>query len=416
MPRNICKDKKEFFRTVLESLRDTDSDYKDDYEKFEDIPKKKWKSVLDEYIYDIVYSENVIDGEKNVNVDCENVGEGGEYTKGGLKGLKSLSTGELFYAFDCGGDWEISVNAVIYVEDGKVKFYVPEKGNNFNEKFKCAYGSEPEGSVDANDFNNHYEERLKNRIDKEAELKDIENFFHNDGQASEMLNELEKLTSKLKNIVETREEVFKSEWKGLYFVNTSVWCMRQGRNGNPDTIAANSSNSYPNVFKTYEEAIDYVHTMMMVNHNDQLHNWDKFKEKISIVNSGDAPEHATGYVHRPMENGVERFEGFDVSGHYPCLIDDFIITERPVNAVKNNYDDGSVSSQESTVLEPVQLQHFIKGEKATEFTKQQEEEHQKDVNRIVDEMGGLEGLFDSDQKKELDKMKDLLGWDDEDEK
>ena len=38
------------------------------------------------------------------------------------------------------------------------------------------------------------------------------------------------------------------------------------------------------------------------------------------------------------------------------------------------------------------------------------------MNRIVDEMGGLEGLFDSDQKKELDKMKDLLGWDDEDEK
>ncbi len=404
--RSICKNRKEFFRTVLESLRDTDSDYNEEYGSFDDIPCKEWLNVLEEYISDVLY-ENIT--EKNVDVDFENIGYGGEFTKGGLKGMKKLSTGELFYCLDCGGDWEVPVNAIIYVEDGKVKFHVPERGNNFDVENKCAYGSEnsSESSLLA-------DENMDNVLDKGEELKEIEEFFH--GGDSNAPEELKNLKKQIDSILEARKEAFSNTVvNGCYCVTTSIWCMRQGRNGKSNTVCANSSNAYPNVFKTYDEAIEYVHVMMMVNHNDQLHNWDKFKERISIIEDPDeVPEHVVGYVHHPMANGVERFEGFDISGQYPCLFDDFIITKRSVKALKTEYSDDSVS-QSSMEIEPVQLQHFIKGEKASEFTAQEHEEHQKDMNRIVDEMGGLESLFSDAQKKELDKIKDLLGWDDEEE-
>ena len=407
MAGNICKDRKEFFKTVLESLRGTDSGYCNEYEDFDSIPRKEWQGVLEEYVGDVLY-ENIT--EKNVDVDFENVGDGGQFTNGGLKGLKKLSTGELFYCFDCGGDWEVPVNAIIYVEDGKVKFHVPERGNNFDVEHKCAYGSEnsDESSLLA-------DENMDNKIDRDEEMKEIEEFLHRSDSEGDAPEELKSLRKQVDSIIGARNEAFSNtDANGCYCVTTSVWCMRQGSNGKPSTICANSSNAYPNVFKTYDEALEYVHVMMMVNHNDKLHNWDKFKERISMVDGTDAiPEHAVGYVHHPMANGVERFEGFDVSGQYPCLLDDFIITKRSVKALKNGYSNGSIE-QSSLEIEPIQAQHFIKGETVSEFTAQEQDEHQKDMDRIVGEMGGIESLFKDGNKSEFDRMKSMLGWDDED--
>ncbi len=162
--KRICKDKREFFRTALESIRGTNSCYNEDYPSFDSIPECEWNDVLGTYLQEVLY---VNISSKNIDVDFENVGHGGEYTHGGLDGLMSLETGELFYCFDCGGDWECPVNAVIYVDDGKVKFHVPEKGNNFNARTKCAYGNETDNAVEAVD------RHLENRIDREAELEDI---------------------------------------------------------------------------------------------------------------------------------------------------------------------------------------------------------------------------------------------------
>ena len=402
---SICKDKKEFFRTVLESLRDTYSEYCEEYDSFDAIPRNQWKSILDEYVSDVLY-ENI--QEKNVMVDFENVGEGGEFTNGGLKGLKRLATGEYFYCFDCGGDWEVPVNAIIYVEDGVVKFHVPERGNDFDSENMVAY--------DNND-------REASKIDKNEELKEIEEFMHGRGsdgrgvletEHDKLQKELDGVKNQLESILGARKEAFASNDVNLcYCVTTSVWCIRQGRNGKPNTMCANSSNSYPNAFKTYDEAVDYVHVMMMVNHNDKLHNWDAFKERISIVEGNDAvPDHGIGYVHYPMSNGVERFEGFDISGAYPCLIDDFVITRRSVKTLENDYSDGSVA-QSSMKVEPIQANHYIKGEKMSEFTPHEQEEHQKDMDRIVDEMGGIESMFAGEQNGEFDKMKDILGWDED---
>ena len=156
----IVKDEKEFFRTVLESLRGTGSEYCEEHGSFDGIPVDEWESVLDEYVSDVLY-ENI--QEKNVMVDFENVGVGGEFTDGGLKGFKRLATGECFYCFDCGGDWQVPVNAIIYVEDGEVRFHVPERGNDFDSENMMAYGN--------NDMNS-------GKIDKIEELKEIEEFMH----------------------------------------------------------------------------------------------------------------------------------------------------------------------------------------------------------------------------------------------
>lgn len=403
---SICKDEREFFRTVLESLRGTDSEYCEEHGIFDEIPRTEWESVLDDYVSDVLY-ENI--QEKNVMVDFENVGEGGEFTNGGLKGLKRLATGEYFYCFDCGGDWEVPVNAIIYVEDGEVKFHVPERGNDFDSENMVAYDNNG---------------RNAGKIDKNEELKEIEEFLHRrarDGRcateegADKLMKELNGVKNQLEGILGARKGVFASnDVNCCYCVTMSVWCVRKGRNGKPNTMCANSSNSYPNAFKTYDEAVDYVHAMMMANHNDKLHNWNAFKERISIVDEKDdvPPVHGIGYVHYPMMDGVERFEGFDVGGAYPCLVDDFIIARRSVKTLENDCSDGFVA-QSSMKVEPVQVDHCIKSEKISEFTPREQEEHQKDMDWIVDEMSGIESMFAGDGNGEFDKMKDILGWDED---
>lgn len=169
MKKDICKDKREFFRVALESLRGTGSEYCSEYKDFDSIPESQWEDTLNTYLQEVL-CVNI--ASKNVDVDFENVDSGGEYTRGGLDGLMELDTGELFYCFDCGGDWECPVNAMIYVEDGRVKFHVPEKGNNFNVEKKCAYGNE-----DDDEAEERAQEKLDVPIDRKAELLEISEFL-----------------------------------------------------------------------------------------------------------------------------------------------------------------------------------------------------------------------------------------------
>lgn len=198
----------------------------------------------------------------------------------------------------------------------------------------------------------------------------------------------------------------------FYFVSSSTWCMRYGRNGQPSTVSSHSSD-YENVFATYKEALDYVHLVMMIHHHSVIHDWDKFSKQITVIEDGmdvDSSVKTQGYVHHKMRNGIERFEGYDASGQYPCLIDDIIITKRRVIATELKYDGDKVAETTGLKLVPVQNLHNIVEKKVSEFTEEQQEEHQKDMNRIVDEMGGLDELFDSDQQREYDRMKEMLGW------
>lgn len=82
-----------------------------------------------------------------VNVDFENV-ELIEAFEGALDGGHDFDTiqGIPVVWAACGGDWEYPVAFCFYLgEDGNVHGYVPPKGNTYNTKERCAFGSENDG-------------------------------------------------------------------------------------------------------------------------------------------------------------------------------------------------------------------------------------------------------------------------------
>lgn len=166
--RNICKNKQEFFKTIIQHLIDN-GNVEDElkYKSASEVPENKYIPIINRYLSEIVTS---IKGWKNIEVDFENIGKGGEFRNGGLNGLFKFDSGEYVYGFDCGGDWEAPVNAIIYVEDNQVKFYVPERGNVYCITEFCAWGSQ------------HCErDRVYNdeETDMFLELEDIKDYFHN---------------------------------------------------------------------------------------------------------------------------------------------------------------------------------------------------------------------------------------------
>ena len=167
--RNICKDKKEWFRVVFETYIKGEGSIEgkdQDYTSFESIPEDEWEDILERNLQYIV---RYVDW-KNINVDDENVVTGGCFTDGGISGMNKLETGEIFYGFDLGGDWEIPVNAILYVEDGVLSFYAPECGNNYCISEWCAWSSQKDEITEAHE---------DDKLDAELELKDIEDYFHN---------------------------------------------------------------------------------------------------------------------------------------------------------------------------------------------------------------------------------------------
>lgn len=323
MSRNICKDKKQFFKTVLESVRNADSDYCTEYEKFEDIPRSKWKHVLEEYLYDIVYSETAINS-KNINVDCENVGMGGEYIKGGLKGLCKISTGELFYAFDCGGDWEEPVNAILYVEDEKVKFYAPERGNNFCIEHMCAWGSQPDSD------NNDNESHVK-KIDRDAELKDIEDYFHNRKEGEHSMLSQSDNEPKNNDTMENEEKSLLSSRTTYCVTMNTIVLKTDGREIYP-RHSATVCHFVENVEEARKMALGFLYDLYCKEAKEPVEE-DVFTvnpgKYISIIENGDKPKYgdSLGFVHIKSD-GVEQWQGYDTCGNYPCLIADIIITTK----------------------------------------------------------------------------------------
>ena len=115
-----------------------------------------------------LYKTKIIDDLRKINFDFENVsatGEGdsccvcrgkrsGKDDLKGLWGFNTLPNGLSFLGIQAGGDWEIPVFFIIYWDGKRLRGYVPNNGNTFNEKTKAAYGNEqdydlPEEECDA---------------------------------------------------------------------------------------------------------------------------------------------------------------------------------------------------------------------------------------------------------------------------
>jgi hypothetical protein len=57
-------------------------------------------------------------------------------------GYRELKPGFHVFFVNAGGDWEFPVCFIFYWGDGKLRAYIPEDGNAWNKREKCAYGSE----------------------------------------------------------------------------------------------------------------------------------------------------------------------------------------------------------------------------------------------------------------------------------
>lgn len=57
-------------------------------------------------------------------------------------GYQTLPNGLPVLFVNAGGDWEYPICFCIYWDGKKMRAYIPEDGNIYNKKEKCAYGSE----------------------------------------------------------------------------------------------------------------------------------------------------------------------------------------------------------------------------------------------------------------------------------
>jgi hypothetical protein len=57
-------------------------------------------------------------------------------------GYKEIAPGFHVYFVNAGGDWEYPICYIYYWGQGRLRAYIPENGNAWNKKEKCAYGSD----------------------------------------------------------------------------------------------------------------------------------------------------------------------------------------------------------------------------------------------------------------------------------
>lgn len=82
-------------------------------------------------------------------------------------GYKSLPQSFHIFYVNAGGDWEDPICFIFYWGGRQLRAYIPERGNVWNKKEKCAYGSE-------NDYNNQTKDEDKDRFSLEEMEKDIQ--------------------------------------------------------------------------------------------------------------------------------------------------------------------------------------------------------------------------------------------------
>ena len=465
----ICKDKAEFVKTLVDSYFKGCAEPLTYgaavYRSFDQIPKEQWDGIFNygSVIYELYrWTKNL----PNIETDLENFDAGWISDDIGDGVIGMTSRGEYYLKFHGGGDGELPFDAILYVEDGEIKVYVPEDGNCIDTKYHCAWGQE--WMMDDFDENGKWARKVSRMLEDEdydgfdsvKECNDIERFFSGEEKPSKEQeppvgdddeydepedeededeseeDEDESEEDEDEDESEEDEDEDESEeddgypttreieeaiirqsqkndsidsGKGIdpslfWLVDVSKFCLRRGRNGNPSTVSAQGKSSYPNLFQTRGEALEYAHLMMMLNHGAQVHDWERFSKVVKVFEAGENADADFGYVHEGIPS-IEWFTWFDKRGQYPCVID--IVTIREVKA--QAHDDGG----NPVPLQAVQVQHYFNPEGVDEFTMEEHERHQEIADAMADEIGGLETMCADDKNAEYEKMRKMLGWDDE---
>lgn len=118
----------------------------------------------------VVYSEKVLDDLSKVDVDCENCEYIGECRLPGIEGMEQfevLNSGDEAFPIvwcACGGDWELPLAFVLYIDDkDRIRGYIPSDGNAYDHIRNCAYTNEDEGAGEP-DFYAFNPERMREDV------------------------------------------------------------------------------------------------------------------------------------------------------------------------------------------------------------------------------------------------------------
>lgn len=159
--------KEELAKAIQKAIISDDEydDGYDDYKLVQKIEKDVSKINFDfenfYFMKEEEYTDSDFSSEKEEISEYENLENYDIYT---------LENG-LTYCLCCaGGDWEEPVYFIVYIDNkNKLRAYVPSKGNTYNLKYKCAYGSEE-------NCENYEEDENCDETEKEYPQLNIEEF------------------------------------------------------------------------------------------------------------------------------------------------------------------------------------------------------------------------------------------------
>ena len=107
-----------------------------------------------------------------INFDFENCGETDEFYDEDIANHRQLKDGTAIIWGYAGGDWELPVQFVLYLDPkNKVRAYVPSDGNVYCHKCKCAIGT-CECDDQPEEFDDDY---YTNNLNLSAMMEDVNN-------------------------------------------------------------------------------------------------------------------------------------------------------------------------------------------------------------------------------------------------
>ena len=106
--------------------------------------KEKLKPLLEQSDFPYDLPSQVEKDLSKINFDFENYDFEEGYSEYPC-GFRTLPNGVPVLFVNAGGDWEHPICFILYWDGKKIRGYIPEDGNVFNRKQKCAYGSEENG-------------------------------------------------------------------------------------------------------------------------------------------------------------------------------------------------------------------------------------------------------------------------------
>ena len=148
MPRYFAPISENVFKTKLTEAatkflenQKWDDIFQDKLDQWPDNPNK-WEFAMTSTVMS-GFTPKIMEDLSKIKFDFENCEyESGDPTIESLMGVRTLDNGLTFFGMYAGGDWEFPVYFIIYWDGKQFRGYLPEKGNVFNEKYRCAYGSE----------------------------------------------------------------------------------------------------------------------------------------------------------------------------------------------------------------------------------------------------------------------------------